>query len=91
MDDDLCFTPAVELARLLRSRKLSARELLDAYLNRIHRINSQLNAIVTLAEERATAEAAAGSLLVFDLGYFDLGRFATLDANGKKFISRSMW
>jgi amidase len=59
MDDDLCFTPAVELARLLRSRELSARELLDAFLNRIHRINPQLNAIVTLAEERATAEAAA--------------------------------
>src|SRR5487761_969879 len=59
MDDDLCFTPAVELARLLHSRELSARELLDAFLNRIHRINPQLNAIVTLAEERAAAEAAA--------------------------------
>ena len=59
MDDDLCFTPAVELARRLRSRELSARELLDAFLNRIHRINPQLNAIVTLAEERAAAEAAA--------------------------------
>lgn len=59
MDDDLCFTPAVELARLLHSRKLSARELLDAFLNRIHRVNPRLNAIVTLAEERATAEAAA--------------------------------
>src|ERR1700677_2627951 len=59
MDDDLCFTPAVELARLLHSRQLSARELLDAFLNRIHRINPELNAIVTLAEERATAQAAA--------------------------------
>jgi hypothetical protein len=37
----------------------------------------------------ASAEVAeAGSLLVFDLGYFDLDRFATLDAQGKKFISR---
>lgn len=36
----------------------------------------------------AAAEAAAGSLLVFDLGYFDLDRFATLDAGGQKFISR---
>jgi hypothetical protein len=36
----------------------------------------------------AEAEAEAGSLLVFDLGYFDLGRFATLAANGKKYISR---
>ena len=59
MDDDLCFTPAVELARLLRSRNLSARELLDAFLNRIHRVNPRLNAIVTLAEEQATAQAAA--------------------------------
>jgi amidase len=59
MDDDLCFTPAVELALLLHSRELSARELLDAFLNRIHRINPQLNAIVTLAEEQATVEAAA--------------------------------
>ncbi|MGH3295195.1 MAG: amidase family protein [Trebonia sp.] len=59
MDDDLCFTPAVELARLLHSRELAARELLDAFLNRIHRVNPRLNAIVTLAEERATAEAAA--------------------------------
>ena len=59
MDDDLCFTPAVELARLLRSRELSARELLDAFLNRIHRVNPQLNAIVTLVEERAVAQATA--------------------------------
>jgi amidase len=58
MDDDLCFTPAVELARLLHSRELSARELLGAFLHRIHRVNPQLNAIVTLAEERATADAA---------------------------------
>jgi amidase len=58
MDDDLCFTPAVELARLLHNRDLSARELLDAFLARIHRINPQLNAIVTLAEERAAADAA---------------------------------
>ena len=59
MDDDLCFTPAVELARLLHSRELSARELLGAFLSRIDRINPRLNAIVTLAEERAAAEAAA--------------------------------
>jgi hypothetical protein len=36
----------------------------------------------------ALADVEAGSLLVFDLGYFDLSRFATLDANGAKFISR---
>ena len=59
MDDDLCFTPAVDLAGLLRSRELSARELLSAYLHRIHRVNPRLNAIVSLAEEQAAGSAAA--------------------------------
>jgi hypothetical protein len=36
----------------------------------------------------ASAQVQAGSLSVFDLGYFDLERFATLQANGGKFISR---
>ncbi len=39
----------------------------------------------------AQAEAEAGSLLVFDLGYFDLDRFARLDVDGKKFISRLLF
>lgn len=39
----------------------------------------------------AAAETEVGSLLVFDLGYFDLDRFATLDAGGKKFISRLLF
>jgi amidase len=59
VDDDLCFTPAVGLAGLLRSRELSARELLSAYLHRIHRVNPRLNAIVSLAEEQAAQSAAA--------------------------------
>jgi hypothetical protein len=36
----------------------------------------------------ALGEAAAGSLLVYDLGYFDLRRFAALGAKGAKFLSR---
>jgi len=35
MSDDLCFTPATELAAMLRRREVSARELLDAHLDRI--------------------------------------------------------
>jgi Transposase DDE domain len=33
-------------------------------------------------------EVEAGGLLVFDLGYFDLGRFVAAQARGAKFISR---
>ena len=36
----------------------------------------------------AVEEAAAGTLLVYDLGYFDVSRFAALDAQKAKFISR---
>jgi amidase len=44
--DELCFTDARELARLLRDRKLSARELMSAHLRQIARINPKINAIV---------------------------------------------
>src|SRR6201984_3713868 len=54
---DLCATPAVELARLIRTRELSAAELLAAVLARIADANPALNAIVTLAAEQAAAAA----------------------------------
>jgi amidase len=56
---DLYRTPAVELARLLRTRSLSATELLTAVLARIEAVNPSLNAIVTLAAEQAGSTAAA--------------------------------
>jgi hypothetical protein len=39
----------------------------------------------------AGAQVRPGSLLVFDLGYFDLGRFAATQARGAKFISRLLF
>jgi amidase len=56
---DLCTAPATELARLIRSRQLSAAELLTAVLARIEAVNPALNAIVTLAAEQAHLVAAA--------------------------------
>jgi len=50
---DLCAVPAVDLARMIRSRELSASELLDAVLARIEAVNPAVNAIVTLDAERA--------------------------------------
>src|SRR5215470_2769755 len=56
--DSVCFISAVEMARLIRTRKLSAREALAAHLKQIERVNPKVNAIVTLVPELA-AEAAA--------------------------------
>jgi amidase len=56
--DELCFLSAVELASRIRSKKVSAREVMEAHLARIERVNPQLNAIVTLVADRAMADAA---------------------------------
>ncbi|MBI1875281.1 MAG: hypothetical protein HYS05_15540, partial [Acidobacteria bacterium] len=42
---DLCFTPAVDLARMIRARRVSVTEVVIAHLARIEQINPQVNAI----------------------------------------------
>lgn len=55
---DICFLSALEMARLIRAKKLSAREALAAHLKQIERVNPKVNAIVTLVPEMAAAAAA---------------------------------
>ena len=57
--DDLCTRPATELAAMVRAGEVSARELVDAHLDRIDRLNPDLNAIVTLDAEGARARTPA--------------------------------
>jgi amidase len=57
-DSSICFLSAVEMARLIRAKKLSAREALAAHLKQIERVNPKVNAIVTLVPDMA-ADAAA--------------------------------
>src|SRR5271170_1225764 len=54
----ICFTSTVEMARLIRAKKLSAREALAAHLKQIELVNPRVNAIVTLVPEMAAASAA---------------------------------
>src|SRR5215472_1782915 len=54
---DLCFTPAVGLAELIRRRALSPVEITRAVLERIERLNTHLGAYVAVHAERALAEA----------------------------------
>jgi amidase len=49
---------AVEMARLIRAKKLSAREALSEHLKQIERVNPKVNAIVTLVAEMAEKNAA---------------------------------
>lgn len=56
---EICFLTATELTRRIRARDLSAREVMEAHLAQIERINPQVNAIVTLLAEQAMDQAAA--------------------------------
>jgi amidase len=54
---EICFSSATELARRIRSKDLSARDLMATHLARIARLNPKLNAIVTLVPEQAMEQA----------------------------------
>jgi len=54
---DLHFLSISELSRLFRTRKLSPVELTKHFLERIERLNSELNAYLTVTPELALAQA----------------------------------
>src|SRR5215813_4202719 len=54
---DLAFLSIPQLARLFRSRKLSPAELTKHFLERIERLNPELNAYLTVTSELALAQA----------------------------------
>ena len=51
--DELCDFTAVDLAARIRAKNVSAREVMEAHLARIDRLNPRINAIVTLVADRA--------------------------------------
>jgi len=67
--NDAIYWSASALARALRARELSAREIVDACLARIDVVNPSINAVVQLIPERARSEADALDKLA-DSGHF---------------------
>jgi len=56
-NNDLAFTPALELAKLIRLREVSPLELIEIYLERIERLNPQLGSYFTITADLAIADA----------------------------------
>ena len=54
---DLCFLPATQLVELIRTKKVSVTQVIQAHLDQIERLNPSLNAIVTLTTDSAMQEA----------------------------------
>lgn len=59
--DALCELSLRSLSALLRSREVSARELMAAHLRRVRVTNPKINALVSLAEEARCLEMAAAA------------------------------
>src|ERR1700722_11101752 len=57
---EICFMRAVDMMEAIRAKKLSSREVMQAHLKQIHRVNVKVNAIVTLVpEDQLMAQASA--------------------------------
>ena len=57
MDSELYYLSAGQLSRLIRDRKVSPVEVVEAHLARIDALEPQLNSFITLVPERALAAA----------------------------------
>ncbi len=55
----LAFLPAHRISALIKARRITSRQITDIYLERLKRLNPQLNCVVTLMETSARAEADA--------------------------------
>ncbi len=61
---DIAYTPAAELARLIKTRAFSPVEVMRATLNRIDRSQKTLNAFITIATDEAMHAAHAAETAV---------------------------
>ena len=57
--DDLALLSIEQAAELVRRKKVSPAELVQAALGKIEKLNPQLNAFITVTGERAMREARA--------------------------------
>ncbi len=68
-DSRLCWIPATDLAGMYRRKEVSPVEVVDAVLDRLERVNPDINAFVTvLAEQARDAARRAQEELIGDTG-----------------------
>jgi amidase len=72
---DLAFLPALEQAKLIRSRDVSPLELTELYLNRIDALNPSLGSYFTVLADRALEDAKAKTEQVSGANSDDLPPF----------------
>ena len=58
-NNEICFLTAADLAEKIRSKEVSAKEVMETHLDQIERVNPKVNAIVTYLPEQAMEGARA--------------------------------
>ena len=60
----ICFMSVVEMAEVIKTRRLSPVEIMDAILSRIERLNPEVNAYCTVLAESARKQAGEAETMV---------------------------
>ena len=55
--DDFIYWPVMRISKAIRAKEVSSEEAVRAFLDRIEAVNPKINAVVTLAADRAIKEA----------------------------------
>lgn len=63
-NNEICFLTAAELAGKIRSKEVSAEEVMETHLDQIERVNPKVNAIVTYLPEQAMEGARAADKML---------------------------
>lgn len=61
---EICFMTATELVHRIRAKDLSAKDVMEAHLTQIERVNPKVNAIVTLLPEQAIEQASVSDKIL---------------------------
>jgi amidase len=64
--DDLCYEPTVDLARRIRAGEVSPRQAVDAYVDRIARVDSKLDSYLHVAADHARRAAVSAEQALAD-------------------------
>ena len=65
IDENLAFAPATELKELIRNKTVSPVEITKLYLDRIDRLDNQLNSYLTVTPELAMESAQKAEKALF--------------------------
>ena len=66
IDQELAFSSAIDLIKLIKTKQISPTELLELYFERINKLNPKLNSYINLTYSKAIEEAKIAEKSIID-------------------------